>query len=287
MNPLPQMMVHFGLSTSLREWDPHGRRARAQNLRAPLGERPDARAGYARGAADRRHRTFLKRRVVGWRGPRIRNPLNKPLRLEIVDVALSRGERRLCAGLSFAVESGEALVVTGPNGVGKTTLLRAAAGFVPLDAGEIRLVGAVDDTALQERVHFVGHRDGLKGALTVRENLALAPALLGSPGLGVAEAAERLALLPLLDLPTAVLSAGQRRRAALARLLTAARPVWLLDEPTAALDASSSDIVASLIAEHAAGGGIILAATHLPLGRGMRELTFLADGGFALREPAR
>jgi heme exporter protein A len=150
--------------------------------------------------------------------------LNTPLRLVVTDLACARGDRVLFEGLSFRIGGGEALVVTGPNGVGKTTLLRTLAGFAPTVAGTVALEGAAEDRAIAQAIHVLGHRDGLKAALNVRENLALAPALMGAAGLTAAAAAERLNLGPLLDLPVAVLSAGQRRRAALARLLVAQRP---------------------------------------------------------------
>lgn len=212
--------------------------------------------------------------------------MNTKLCLTVSDLALSRGERRLVDGLSFSVTGGEALAVTGPNGAGKTTLLRALAGFVRPDAGRIALAGAGPDDDHGTALHFIGHRDGLKGALSLRETLAFAPALMGGNGDPLAHAAGRLALTPLLDLPVAVLSAGQRRRAALARLLVVRRPVWLLDEPTAALDADSTSIVAGLIAEHLASGGIAIAATHLHLGIRARELALDAVGGYALGEAA-
>ncbi len=166
------------------------------------------------------------------------------------------------------------MLITGPNGAGKTTLLRAIAGFMQPDAGTVRIMGAEGELELAPSVHYLGHRDGLKAALTVRENLTLAPALLEGRGIDLAAAAERLKLIPLLDLAVAVLSAGQRRRTALARLLMVDRPIWLLDEPTAALDAASTDIAAGLIKDHVAMGGMAMVATHLPLGLPARELAF-------------
>lgn len=212
--------------------------------------------------------------------------MEKPLRLTVENLACSRGESPLFRGLSFALESGRSLIITGANGVGKTTLLRALAGFLRPDEGSVRFDGAGDDVGLPQAAHFVGHRDGLRAALTVRENLAFAPALLGGEGASAAEAAERLDLVRLLDLPVGVLSAGQRRRTALARLLAARRPVWLLDEPTAALDARSQAVAGEIMAQHAGGGGIVIAATHQALGFAARELVFAADGRHSFRTSA-
>jgi heme exporter protein A len=212
--------------------------------------------------------------------------LNTSLRLVVLDLAAARGGFRLFEGLGFSLGGGEALTVTGPNGVGKTTLLRIIAGFIAPEAGSIRLDGAADDITIADAAHFLGHRDGLKGVLTVRENLAFAQKLGGGAGRPVAAAADRLDVSRLLDLPVAVLSAGQRRRAALARLLVARRPVWLLDEPTAALDAASAALAASLIGEHVAVGGLVVAATHLPLGIAAAELAFDRTGAFAIRPAA-
>ncbi len=208
------------------------------------------------------------------------------LRLLGFDLACSLGGRQLFSALSFSLHSGEALVVTGPNGAGKTTLLRLIAGFMAADAGTIALEGTSDDLTLAHAIHFVGHRDGLKGALTLRENLTLNSALMGSSAVAINDAAEQLELLRLLDLPVSVLSAGQRRRAALARLLTVARPIWLLDEPTSALDSRSQNLVTTMIESHVAVGGMVVAATHLPLGIAGREIAFLADGGHAVRGSA-
>jgi heme exporter protein A len=213
-------------------------------------------------------------------------PLNFALRLTVSNLAAARGGFRLFGGLDLSLHGGEALIVSGPNGAGKTTLLRIIAGFIAPDAGRVALEGAEAGAAVSDVVHFLGHRDGLKGALTVRENLDFAGALAGSPGRPLAEAADQLNLNRLLDLPVSVLSAGQRRRAALARLIIVKRPIWLLDEPTAALDAASTDMVAALLSAHVAADGIVIAATHLPLGIPARELALDSTGGFALREAA-
>jgi heme exporter protein A len=213
--------------------------------------------------------------------------LNTSLCLVVRDLACSRSERLLIQGLSFSLGRGEALVITGPNGAGKTTLLRVLAGFIPHDIGTIVLEGAEEGASLAQSLHFVGHRDGLRAALTVHENLELAPSLFGQSSASVSEASARLNLTALLDLPVGVLSAGQRRRAALARLLVTRRPVWLLDEPTAALDTASQEMVAALITAHVEGGGIVIAATHLDLGVKARELLLQADGSHLMRESHR
>lgn len=197
------------------------------------------------------------------------------MHLQASDLSLDRSSRRVLEALSFTVTAGEALVLTGPNGAGKTTLIRAIAGFLPLASGSITLEGGSKDHDIAEQSHFVGHRDGIKGALTVEENARffadyLGSSLLSSPqGEGeqsVQAALERLGLAALADVPAAWLSAGQRRRLGLSRLLLAKRPLWLLDEPTVSLDAASVTTLAGMISQHLASGGIAVAATHIPLG---------------------
>src|SRR5271169_5516609 len=144
-----------------------------------------------------------------------------------------RGGRALFQGLSFALAPGDALMVVGPNGSGKTTLLRLIAGLLPPTAGRITL--ADSEAPVAEAAHFVGHQDALKGALTLGENLAFYRSLFGGEGEAVEAALERLGIGSLAMLPAEVLSAGQRRRAAFARLLVSYRPIWLLDEPVNAL----------------------------------------------------
>lgn len=189
-------------------------------------------------------------------------------------LACRRGTRLLFEGLHFTIRTGEALVVTGPNGAGKSSLLRIVAGLIAATSGRVQLEGLERDARPAEQMHYLGHEDALKGALSVAENLTFWRTVLGAPGLTVAEALEEVGLGGLGRLPAAVLSAGQRRRLAIARLLVSRRPVWLLDEPTTALDASAQGRFAALGRAHLEAGGLILAATHAPLdfGSGAREL---------------
>lgn len=187
------------------------------------------------------------------------------VRLTATNLAARRSGRRIFSGLSFALGPGEALMVTGRNGAGKSTLLSLLAGRLKPDAGTIA-VADVGEATLAECLHVVGHRDGLKSPLTAEENLTFARDLLGAPTASPAEALNELGLGHALRLPVAYLSAGQRRRVALARLLVCRRPLWLLDEPTAALDTASQAVLAGLMARHRAEGGLIVAATHQSLG---------------------
>ncbi|WP_372424842.1 heme ABC exporter ATP-binding protein CcmA [Salinarimonas chemoclinalis] len=187
------------------------------------------------------------------------------MRLVVEDLESRRSGRRIFEGVSFALGPGEALVVTGRNGAGKSTLIAILSGRLRPAAGRVALEGAGERT-LAESLHLVGHRDGLKSALTAGENLAFAADLLGARGLSSREALERVGLGHAHDLPVAYLSAGQRRRTALARLLVAHRPLWLLDEPTSALDVASQETLADLMRSHLAGGGMLVVATHQALG---------------------
>jgi heme exporter protein A len=194
------------------------------------------------------------------------------VRLEVKDLACRRSGRLIFSGLSFALTQGEALVVTGRNGAGKSTLLALLAGRLQPETGTVRAEG-IGEATLAERLHWVGHRDALKSALTAEENLAFAQHLLGEPALGPRDALEAVGLAHAAPLPVAYLSAGQRRRVALARLLVARRPLWLLDEPTSALDTASQATLLRLMNEHLAGGGLLIAATHQALGiDGAREV---------------
>lgn len=175
-------------------------------------------------------------------------------------------------GVNLSLRAGEAVSLTGRNGAGKSSLIAMLCGRLRPDAGRCGVEGA-EDAELAELCHLVGHRDGLKTALSAQENLAFAQAVLGSPSATPSEALASVGLSHAATLPVGYLSAGQRRRVALARLLVADRPFWLLDEPMAALDAGSQAMLTGLMRVHLSRGGAILAATHGSLGLdGAREL---------------
>lgn len=182
------------------------------------------------------------------------------------DLAVERGDRRVLERVSFTVRGGEAVVLRGPNGTGKTTLIRAIAGLLPAAAGNIRLEGRPDEAPVGADCHYVAHRNGLKGDLSVRENLLFWMQISGGLAPGFGAISERVDLVDLADIPVRYLSAGQQRRVALARLLVSPRPLWLLDEPTVSLDQRHTALFAGLANEHLADGGMIVAATHTPLG---------------------
>jgi heme exporter protein A len=191
-----------------------------------------------------------------------------------------RGSRDVFSGLDFEVSSGEALSIVGANGAGKTSLLRMIAGLLPIAGGSIALEGRDGDLTLPEQAHYLGHRDPLKPALSVFENLAFWRDFIGGEAPDTKENVDQttrqsLAAVGLdhaLDLPAAFLSAGQRRRLSIARLLVVRRPIWLLDEPGSALDSAGQNMAVGLMREHLARGGLIIAATHTALGIPAKEL---------------
>ena len=185
--------------------------------------------------------------------------------IRIDGLTLSRGERVLFHDLSLTAAAGEAVALTGANGAGKTSLLRAIAGFLRPDAGSIVFTGTEADEARRRWLHWLGHLDGLKGARRARDELAFQARWLGADADGIAAAVDVLALEPLLELEVRQLSAGQRRRLAFARLVAAPRPLWLLDEPFAPLDARWRAALGVLMQAHLDKGGTILAAVHDPL----------------------
>lgn len=208
------------------------------------------------------------------------------MRLSAENLAGERGGEQVFSGVNFDLGEGEALIVTGENGSGKSTLLRVIAGLLPIAGGRIFFddgnafpdpdgkVGGV----LGENLHYLGHQNAMKTVLSVEENLRFWQAEMGAPHLEIAEALDMVGLETVRRLPFGYLSTGQRRRISIARLLVAYRPVWLLDEPTAGLDLASERQFAGLMQAHLEDGGIIIAATHLPLGlEGVKELQ-MAEG---------
>jgi heme exporter protein A len=187
------------------------------------------------------------------------------MRLWTENLGCLRGGREVLRDINLTLSGGEALLVTGRNGAGKSTLLRLLAGLLRPSTGRIGLDGGLPDAAIGEQTHYLGHQDALKPSLSVVENLAFWIACYGGVG-DTAAALEAVGLGALADLPAAYLSAGQRRRLSLARLIAIPRPLWLLDEPTAALDSNAQAQLTQIMRAHLAGGGLIAVATHTPIG---------------------
>tara|TARA_R110002096_G_scaffold43364_8_gene116787 strand:+ start:1684 stop:2325 length:642 start_codon:yes stop_codon:yes gene_type:complete len=196
------------------------------------------------------------------------------MELNVMDIAVARGGMTVLEGVSFALAPGRALVLRGPNGIGKTTLLRAIAGLQPTVRGDISVPA--------EAIAYAAHADGLKSTLTVTENLNFWAAVYGTDKTG--DALHRMNLAGLHDRLAANLSAGQKRRLGLARLLVTGRPVWVLDEPTVSLDVASVALFAGVVRAHLAQGGMALIATHIDLG--LTEANVLDLTPFRARSPA-
>lgn len=203
--------------------------------------------------------------------------------LRVENLALSRGDHLLFQGLDLDLRAGEALCLTGANGSGKTSLLRAVAGFIRPDQGQITASDSAGQamemvTLRAHHLHWLGHLEGLKPTRTARQELAFQSVFLGGASDQMARAIEQLALKPLLDLECRKLSAGQRRRLSLARLVAVPRGLWLLDEPLSPLDEHWRRVAGELVAEHLARGGMVMAAVHDPLPYATRSLDL---GGLA------
>jgi heme exporter protein A len=188
------------------------------------------------------------------------------MRIIVERLAVERGGRRVLGPVDFAAEAGQALILKGPNGAGKTSLIRVLAGLARAADGTIRLEGAVPDTTLGENAHYVGHANAVKPRLSVLENVCFWAHFLGGTQASAHDAVEAFGLASLADVPAGWLSAGQRRRLGLARLLAAERTIWLLDEPTVSLDVASTRVLAELARTHLSRGGLLIAATHIDMG---------------------
>jgi heme exporter protein A len=188
------------------------------------------------------------------------------MRLSAVDLHCHRGGRDVFAGVSFAVASGEALIVIGRNGAGKSSLLRGVIGLVRLSQGRLTLEGGDPELSIAEQAHYLGHQDALKPSLSAAENLRFWAGFFDAPSLDIDGALDAVGLASLAGLPAAYLSAGQRRRLSIARLIAVKRPIWLLDEPTSTLDIAAQGRLTGLMQAHLAAGGLIMAATHGPIG---------------------
>ncbi|MBI3701548.1 MAG: heme ABC exporter ATP-binding protein CcmA [Afipia sp.] len=194
------------------------------------------------------------------------------MRLLARNVRCVRGGREIFSGLNFEVSPGHALAVTGVNGAGKSSLLRMIVGLLPMADGNISVAGGDRELSLAEQAHYIGHRDAVKPALTVAENLDFWRDFLSGSASSAENSLEIVGLAHAAHLPASVLSAGQKRRLSIARLLTVQRPLWLLDEPTSALDSAGQKTFADLMKSHLKSGGLIVAATHGPLGIAAKQL---------------
>ena len=184
------------------------------------------------------------------------------MRLLASDLACRRGGREVFTGVSFSLGPGEALAVRGRNGAGKSSLLRLVVGLLRAADGRLSLEGGDPELSIGEQAHYLAHQDALKPSLSVGENLKFWSGFLGAASANIGEPLAAVGLQALADLPAAYLSAGQRRRLSIARLLAVKRPIWLLDEPGSSLDAAAQARLGEFMAAHLAGGGLVLAATH-------------------------
>jgi heme exporter protein A len=188
------------------------------------------------------------------------------MRLSAADLDCHRGGREVFAGIGFHLAAGQALAVTGRNGAGKSSLLRLVAGFIRPAGGRLWFEGGNSELSIAEQAHYLGHQDAVKPSLSVAENLRFWVAFFDGGAVKVENALESVGLGGIAALPAAYLSAGQRRRLSIARLLAVKRPIWLLDEPASTLDAAGKDGLTGFMQSHLGDGGLILAATHGALG---------------------
>jgi heme exporter protein A len=190
--------------------------------------------------------------------------MSLPMRLEAKNLSCERGGRTVFQNLNFEIAAGEFAELRGPNGAGKSSLLRLLAGLNVPEGGSLIFEGGKDEATIAEQAHYIGHSEANKPALTVQENLNFWSELLGEPL--NPNATSYFNLSGLADDQALLLSAGQKRRLALTRLVLAHRPIWLLDEPSVGLDAASTILLQDQIKKHLTTGGIVIAATHTDLG---------------------
>lgn len=188
------------------------------------------------------------------------------MRLIVSDLAAERGGEIIFSDLNFSLSGGQAMVVTGPNGSGKSTLLRIICGLLPAAHGEVQMEVGAEMLKPSSLIHYLGHQNAMKPALSVRENLDFWQKFHGEKALEIEEALEEVGLPDIDHLPFGYLSTGQKRRVSIAKLLISGRSVWVVDEPTAGLDRASEKRFAELMSAKLNDGGIIIAATHIPLG---------------------
>jgi heme exporter protein A len=208
------------------------------------------------------------------------------MRLSAADLACRRGGRDVFTGVDFTVAAGAALAVTGRNGAGKSSLLRLVAGLLRPAGGRLWLEGGDAELTIAEQAHYLGHHDAMKPSLSVAENLRFWAAFFGGGAAKVEDALASVGLDAIADLPAAYLSAGQRRRLSIARLLAVKRPIWLLDEPASTLDAAGKDRLTGFMQSHLAAGGIIVAAIHGALGITATELSLDRTGAAQAHQAA-
>jgi heme exporter protein A len=200
------------------------------------------------------------------------------MRLTASNLACRRGGRDVFADVSFSVGASEALAIRGRNGAGKSSLLRMVVGLVRISDGRLTLEGGDPELTIAEQAHYLGHQDAFKPSLSVRENLQFWTDFLDTGAADLGKPLAAVGLDTLADLPAAYLSAGQRRRLSIARLLAVKRPIWLLDEPASTLDTAAQQSLIQLMAAHLAGGGVMLAATHGALGLPAVSEVWLGEG---------
>lgn len=187
------------------------------------------------------------------------------MKLIASSLAVNRAGRRIVDDLSFSVERGQALIITGENGAGKSTLLRAIAGLLPLETGTLEFEGGDSEATIGEQIHYLGHHNAMKSALSVKENLEFWQNFIGEKNLSIEDVLEVVDLSHTLNVPFGYLSTGMKRRISIARLLLNKKPIWVVDEPTSGLDGHSSKMFTQMASDFCANGGILIAATHLPL----------------------